>query len=167
MPKKTLADVAKLHGITRDQLNAARSKGVNPWNEKEMAAHLKTVRHRIKPNAKLAGGTLAAKARTLEEMEAALAATQDASMTKILVAKIGGMEKAAKAQAFRRDLIPIGEVKDNIVKMVSAARAELLKLASDLPPQLAGSTAPELQKKLRAEIVAILTRLSDDCEAVY
>jgi len=167
MPKPTLATVCAKHGITKNQLDAARAKGVNVWNDSQMTAHLASRRHRQKPDAKISGDSLAATARTLEEMQAALAAAQDAATVKILASKIAGMERAAKAQAFRRDLVPIGEVKESIVKIVSAARGEFLKLTSDLPPQLSGKTPPAIQKILRAAIVAVLTRLSNDCDAAY
>jgi len=61
------------------------------------------------------------------------------------------------------ELVPFGSVKESLVGITSRARGELLRMASDLPPILAGETAPAIQKKLRAAIVAALTKLSDDC----
>lgn len=171
MPKQTLKQICERHGITRDQLNAARAKGVNPWSDKALAKHLGAVRHRIKPNAKLAPlpeiPPDASPEQTLEMIERRLMDETDHSQIKILKDKMAGLLTGVKVRAMTRDLVPIGEVKDSIFKIVSAARGELLKLTSDLPPQLSGATAPAIQKKLRAEIIAILTRLSDDCDAAY
>ena len=70
-------------------------------------------------------------------------------------------------EARRGELIECGRVQDSIVQIVSAAKSEFMKLTSDLPPILAGESAPAIQKKLRAAIIAVLTRLSNECDKAY
>lgn len=68
----------------------------------------------------------------------------------------------------RGELLPIGEVRQSIYRVCRAARDEFLKLASnDLPPRLEGASASEIMKILKAEVHAILTRLSDETTDLY
>jgi len=77
-------------------------------------------------------------------------------------------EKAKLENEVRRgQLIDISKVQESVVNLVTSAKAELLKLTSDLPPILAGETAPAIQKKMRAAIIAILTNLSNGCDEQY
>jgi predicted DNA-binding transcriptional regulator AlpA len=65
------------------------------------------------------------------------------------------------------ELVPVGEVRQSITRVVSAARAQLLKLSSDVPPRLAGLNEAEMQTIIREEITEILTRLSDETSDLY
>jgi hypothetical protein len=64
----------------------------------------------------------------------------------------------------RGELMPLGDVKEAMVRVTSETRGELLRMASDMPPQISGLDAPAIQKKLRAEITGILKRLHDNFE---
>jgi hypothetical protein len=67
----------------------------------------------------------------------------------------------------RGELIEAGVVKQGVIAIVSAAKGEFLKLASELPPQLCGESAPAIGKKLRAAIIGVLTTLSDSSNDAY
>jgi len=74
-------------------------------------------------------------------------------------------KRAEIENAVRRgELMPLGDVKEAMVRIMSETRGELLKLTSDIPPQITGLDAPAIQKKLRTEITAILKRLHDSFE---
>jgi hypothetical protein len=63
----------------------------------------------------------------------------------------------------RGDLVSAAEVRQSVYRVCRATRDEFLKMASnDLPPRLEGATAAQIQKILKAEVLAILTRLSDE-----
>jgi hypothetical protein len=61
------------------------------------------------------------------------------------------------------ELICAAEVKQSVYRVCRACRDEFLKLAAnDIPPRLEGCNAAQIQKILKAEVIAILTRLSDE-----
>ena len=173
MPKRTIADICATHGITKSVWEAAKTAGVNTWNDAEMAAHLAAKRHRTPQDASLGDAPDwsipddASPERALELLEMQVRRATSKNDTSILKEKIASLRQSAAARADLRGLIPVGEVKDSIVRIVSAARAELLKLTSDIPPQVEGLGAAEIQKILKAEVTAILARLSNDCEKAY
>lgn len=167
MPKRTLKDIQEFHGISRDQMNAARVKGVNIFNDVEMARALENVRHRLKPDASIPPAAPEAKAQSLEEIEDALRKSLDIDTIKILAAKLKGLKDVIAVRIETGELVPVGEVRQSMTRIVSAARGELLKLSSDLPPKLAGLSEPKMQAIIRAGIIEILTTLSDETGAIY
>jgi hypothetical protein len=61
------------------------------------------------------------------------------------------------------ELICAAEVKQSVYRVCRACRDEFLKLAAnDIPPRLEGCNAAQIQKILKGEVIAILTRLSDE-----
>ena len=66
-----------------------------------------------------------------------------------------------------REYLPAGQVQEDITRICSAARAELINLSNDLPPRLAGLGEAQMQKVLRTSIHEILTRLADDANELY
>jgi transposase-like protein len=65
------------------------------------------------------------------------------------------------------ELISADDVRESILRVVSAARGELLKLPGDLAPRVEGLPAAQVQAIIRDEIFAVLTRLSDSTLEVY
>jgi hypothetical protein len=166
MPKRTKADLLKVHGITRDVLDAAQSKSVNIWNDDELSEYLANTRHRIKPGAEIRDPESAA-AQSLEQIENAIRSAQDIDTVKILKEKVMALKGVVAVQVETRELISIGEVKEDIIKCVSASRAEFLKLSSDLPPKLAGLEEAMIESVVREEVNAILSRLSASFLEIY
>ena len=171
MPKKTLASVAAEHGLSRDQLNAARTQGIDPWNPDAVAEWATTRRHRIKPGAKL---TMPADfqpgedpAQTLEQMEDAIRRATDIDSVKILKEKVGALKIAVQVRQETKELVGVGEVRQSMTKVVSAARGELLKMSADLPPRVEGLSAPQIQRVIRDSVIEILARLADETSALY
>jgi hypothetical protein len=177
MPKKTIAQICAAHGITRDKLNAIRTKGINAWDDAALAAAIKRQRPRVSKQAEIKSPSGPATktppvdarpvAQTIEEIEDALKRATSFDEVKILKEKLAGLKIAVSVRAESRDLISVGEVRESITRVVSAARGEVLKLASDLPPRLEGLGAAQMQKIIHAEIIAILTRLSDESTDLY
>jgi hypothetical protein len=165
MPKLTYKQIGALHGITRDQVDAAKNKGVNIHSAAEMTKHLKGVRHRIKPGTKLLPAV--ATAQTLEEMEHAIRSATNIDDVKILKEKVLALKGIVAVQTDTRELVPVGEGRQSMTRVCSAARGELMKLTSDLPPRLEGLAASSMSKIIKTEIVTILTRLSDETSALY
>ena len=124
-------------------------------------------RHRIKPGTTIPPASDAAKAQTIEEIETALRTTNDIDTVKILHEKLKGLQVALRVQRDSRELVPVGEVRASMTRVVSAARAEILKLAADLPPRLEGLDAAGMQKILRDSIHEILSRLSSETSKLY
>jgi hypothetical protein len=166
MPKRTYKDLENLHGVTRNQLNAAKLDGVNIWNDEEAAEYLGSRRARIKPGTKISDQESAA-AQTLEQIENAIRSAQDIDTVKILKEKVMALKGVVAVQVETRELISIGEVKEDIIKCVSASRAEFLKLSSDLPPKLAGLDEAMIESVVRDEVNAILSRLSASFLEIY
>lgn len=167
MPKRTLKQIAENHGITRDKLNAIRAKGVNVYNDSELKKAIGKQRHRMASDAKIPEGDSAGDAQTLEEIEDEIRKSKDIEVIKILKAKLDALKVTVSIRKETRELIDVGEVRQSITKIVSAARGELLKLSSDLPPRLAGLGEAKMQPLIRSEIVEILTRLADESGSLY
>jgi phage terminase Nu1 subunit (DNA packaging protein) len=66
-----------------------------------------------------------------------------------------------------RELLPEKEVREKIIRVVSAIRSEFTKLPSELPPRISGLAEPAIQRVLRDEIYAVLDRLSDESIAIF
>jgi hypothetical protein len=58
-------------------------------------------------------------------------------------------------------------VREAATSCFSVVRAELLKLTSDLPPQLSGLGETKIQKVLRENIIEVLERLSDAQSKIF
>jgi predicted DNA-binding transcriptional regulator AlpA len=65
------------------------------------------------------------------------------------------------------ELVPLSEVRENMTRITSAARAELLKMISDLPPRLAGLEESAIMGVLRMSIFEVLDNLSNDMSEIY
>lgn len=167
MPRKTQSEIAAAHGITRDALTAIKAKGVNIYNDADLAAAIGKQRPRIAANAKLPESADAPVAQTVEEIEEKLKSATSFEEVKIYKEKLAGLKIAIQVRAESRDLIPRGEVRESITRVVSAARGEILKLASDIPPRVEGLPAAKTARIIHEEIVAILSRLSDETNALY
>jgi hypothetical protein len=65
------------------------------------------------------------------------------------------------------DLIPLSLVRENMTRITSAARAELLKLISDLPPRVAGMDEIGIAGAVKELVYEILDNLSNDMHEYY
>ncbi len=170
MPKQTIADKCRQHGITRDIWDSAKTIGINVWNDAEMTAYLAKRRPRVSKSAKLPESSddlPDPTEQTIEEIERLIKCSTSYDEIKIYKAKLDGLKVAVTVRTATRDLIPIGEVRQAATRVVSAARAEFLKLTADLPPRLEGLTASKCQKILREAVTAILARLADETSELY
>jgi hypothetical protein len=167
MKQKTFAEIAAENGLTSNQLEAAKKTGIDPRDPKQLAAWIAKKRHRVQPGAKMLLPEATATAQSLEEMELAIRQAQDIDTVKILKEKVLALKGIVAVQMETRELVPVGEVRQSITRVVSAARGELLKFAADIPPRAEGLEASAIQKLIQAEVIEILTRLSDETNAIY
>ncbi len=167
MPRTTIAEACRERGINRKDWDEAKRQGVDPWNREAMAAWASSRNHRIQPGAKMALPETTATAQSLQEMELAIRQAQDIDTVKILKEKVLALKGIVAVQMETRELVPVGEVRQSITRVVSAARGELLKFAADIPPRAEGLEASAIQKLIQAEVIEILTRLSDETNAIY
>lgn len=166
MPKKTLADVAREHGLTRDQLNAARTQGVDPWSPSEVAAWAASRRPRVAKTAEMAGESInsdtVGSEVTLDSIEKELKEAKDYDTVKILQGKLAGLKVAMQVRQEMRELVPIAEVDERDTRIAAAMKAAVLRLCNDAAPQVEGLEAAKAHKVLMAEGRKILEQLADD-----
>lgn len=174
MSKKTLAQICVANGISRDVLDAAKTAGINVWNASELAEHLGNRRHRVAKDAKLTIPAEHPDSETpddpheaIRNIESEIRRTRDHNDVKILADKLKALLVGVKIREEMGDLIPVGQVREAAARVCSAARSELLKLASDAAPKLEGLPAAKIQSILRADISDILTRLSDETSGLF
>jgi hypothetical protein len=166
MPRTTIADACRERGIDRKDWDEAKRQGIDPWNRPEMDAWLGSRRHRIAPGTTITD-PFAASAQSLEEMERAIRSAQDIDTVKILKEKVLALKGIVAVQQETRELVPAGEVRQSITKVVAAARGEILKLSADLPPRLEGLSAAKMQPLIRESVIEVLTRLADETSTLY
>lgn len=166
--KRSIAETAKAFNLTVNQVTSASRAGVDIRDDEQMRAWLAKKRHRVQPGAKLpAGDGEELLPQTLEEMEHAIRCARDIDSVKILKEKVAALKGIVSVQMETRELVPVGEVRQSMTRVVSAARGEFLKLAADLPPRIEGMEAAAIQKVIQGEVIEVLTRLSDEMNAVY
>ena len=165
MPKTTIASACRERGIDRKLWDEAKRQGVDCWDRAALDAWLGSRRHRIKSGTELSEPV--ATAQTLEQMEHAIRSATNIDDVKILKEKVLALKGIVAVQTDTRELVPVGEVRQSMTRVCSAARGELMKLTSDLPPRLEGMGAAAIQKVIKEEVIAILTRLSDETNALY
>lgn len=66
-----------------------------------------------------------------------------------------------------REMIPSGEVKEGILRVVGTLKNSLYKLTNDVPPRLSGLDESDIQEILRVEIDRMLTALSDASHKLF
>ena len=167
MPRKTIKSIAELHGVTVAALQAARTNGLNIFSDADIAAWKRNKRPKVAADAKASGVPTSGEIPTVEELERRLMSATDLATVKILQGQLAGAKVAQQVRADARELVPAGEVRSDITKAVSGARAELLKLAADLPPRLDGLPAGRMQRVIRDAIAEVLERLSDETTKLY
>jgi hypothetical protein len=166
MPKPTIASQAKKHGITIDQIKAIAAHGVNVRNDAELLSYMATMNHRIKPGTEMEGGE-SCTAQSLEQIEEAIRKATNINTVKILKEKVMALKGIVSVQQETRELVPTSEVREEIVRCVSAARAEILKITSDLPPRLSGLSETAIQKILVEEMRNLLSNLSSEVGCLF
>lgn len=166
MPKTTITDACRKRGISTSDWGEAKRQGVDPWDQAAMAIWLGKRRHRIKPGT-VTSAPEAVSAQTLAEIEQAIRSATNIDDVKILKEKVIALKGIISVQIESKELVPAGKVREAATACYSVIRAELLKLTSDLPPQLAGLSETKIQKVLRENIIEILENLSNQQNKVF
>lgn len=176
MPRQTKKSIAEAAGVTYHALLAAESNGLNVWNPKAVKKWVETKRPRAASKSpKPSGGDhqaepeldLGDETPDIEALEIRLRRAKDLTTAKVIQTQIAGLRTAQQVRADARELVPSGEVRADVTRVVSAARAELLKLSADLPPKLEGLPAGKMQRIIRDDLTEILERLSDESGKLY
>ena len=141
MPKKTLNEIAKANGLTRAQLDAAKTNGVNVWDPRELEKWMETRRPRVAKSAQLSEGFGDEELPTLESIEAELLRAKTHEDVKILQGKIAGLKTAMQVRQEMRELVPIGEVDERDTRIAAAMKAAVLRLCNDAAPHVEGLEA--------------------------
>lgn len=162
MPKRTYKDLEKLHGVSRDKINAAKSKGVNIWDDKAMDEWLATRRPKVKKGAAIPSGDPAVTAQTIDQIKSQLQVASDYDTVKILGEKLKGLQTAAKLQKELRELLPLSEVEERDIRIASVVKAGILKLCNDAAPMAEGLTAAEIHKVLMDAGHEVLGMMADE-----
>ena len=160
MPRTTIADACRKRGINRKDWDEAKRQGVDCWNVEAFETWQSRRRSRIKPGTKTTTPE-AVTAQTLDEIEKAIRSAGNIDDVKILKEKVMALKGIITVQIESKELVPSGKVREAATACYSVVRAELLKLTSDLPPQLSGLSETKIQKVLRENIIEILDNLSD------
>lgn len=166
MPKRTYKQIAEFHGITKDQVDAAKNKGINIYSDKEMVEHLAAVRHRIKPDAQLQDPE-ASCAESLEQMEEAIRKARSIDDVKILKEKLTALKTAVQVRRETRELISLGEVNERDVRIAAVAKAGVLKLCNDSAPMCEGLGAAEIHAVLLKQGTLVLEMMADEQSAFW
>ena len=173
--KQTKQQLCKKHDITIDVLNSAQNAGVNIWNDDDLKKHLGSRRHRIAKNAKIKPETkqddkLLANETTeqsIEQIERLLIGSMDIDNIKIYHEKLKALKVGLQVRMQTRELLPVGEVKEDMIRIASAVRSELLRFSNDFSPRLEGLTAAKIQALIHEEMTRILTNLSNAQHKLY
>ena len=167
MPRRTHKQIAEEHGVTMDQLRYAKDRGANIYDNDALAAFLRGKRPKSDvpgPPAPAVSGDL----ESIEDIENILRSPAiDRHTVTVYKEKLLALKNAISVRREMGQLIERGQVQEDITRICSAARAELIKLSNDLPPRLAGLGEAQMQKVLRTSIHEILTRLADDANELY
>ena len=67
----------------------------------------------------------------------------------------------------RGELLPIGEVRADCIRVTTLARDRFLRMSHDLPPRLEGLSADRIAKIIHEEVVATLENLCRDFQRLY
>lgn len=166
MPRTTIAEACRKRGIDRADWDEAKRQGIDPWIAKDMEEWLKKKRHRIKPGTTLTENE-SSNAQTLEQIEDAIRKAQDIDTVRILKEKVMALKGIVAVQQETRELVLTSEVREEIVRCVSMARAEIMKITSDLPPRIVGLSETAIQKVLVDEIRNLLVNLSSEAGCLF
>ena len=150
------------------QTKAPQPTPTRPPSVAELAAALEVSNRRI--------GQLKKSGLPTDSLEAALAWRQAQATTSSAEQLRQERVKLVRSQRAKidldnrirnRDVIPSGEVKEGILRVVGTLKNSLYKLTNDVPPRLSGLDESDIQEILRVEIDRMLTALSDASHKLF
>lgn len=161
--RKTQTARAEELGTTRNVIQNARQAGVDIWNDAEMSVWMDGRRARVDPNARveIIDGV------SIEDLEQCVKKAETYDEVKILKEKISALLQAQKVRKEERDLIPMKEAKEAVIRIVSGLKGRLLKVPSDTAPRVEGLSAAKVEKVIRAEMMKALEDLANDGHGIF
>ena len=161
--RKTQTARAEELGTTRNVIQNARQAGVDIWNDAEMKVWLDGRRMKVDPNARVT----IIEGVTIEDLELEVKKAETYDEVKILKEKISALLQAQKVRKEERDLIPMKEAKEAVIRIVSGLKGRLLKVPSDTAPRVEGLGAAAVEKVIRAEMMKALEDLANDGHGIF
>lgn len=160
-------EIAKIHDTTLDVIKKLSASGVNVYDEEAVAEALKKKVHKLSTDAKLGDySELDTSVQDLEEqLNRFLAISNESNCQdeiKICQLKIVNIEKGIKILKELKKLISIQEVDERDTRAAASVRAAIMKMTSEIPPQVTGLTSPEIKDVITPYCYQILTDLTDD-----
>ena len=166
--RRTQGERATELGTTRNVIQNARQAGVDIWDDADMERWLVGRRARVNPNAKVSVVTqMELPGVTIEDLELEVKKAETYDEVKILKEKISALLQAQKVRKEERDLIPLKEAKEAVIRIVSGLKGRLLKVPSDTAPRIEGLNAAKAEKVIREEMMGALEDLSNDGHGIF
>jgi len=164
----TQVERAEELGVTRNVIQNARNAGVDIWDDEGMRVWLDGRRVRVNPKARVPVQTeLELPGVTIEDLELEVKGAETYDEVKILKEKISALLQAQKVRKEERDLIPMKEAKEAVLRIVAGLKGRLLKVPSDTAPRVEGLNAAKVEKVIRAEMLAALEDLANDGHGIF
>lgn len=133
-------DMAKRMGLSTETISRYKRQGVDITSEDAIRAHQLTKRDRGIARVKTTGDLHAEKLRLIKAQ---------ADKAELEVRRI------------KRELVPVEEVRTDLLRIGSVVKALIVRLESDLPPVLHGLEPADMQLRLRESCDGILMQLSE------
>lgn len=150
--KPTQQELAERYGVSRKTISKWKSEGVDIYNKEAVAKH--TANKQKKPP------------NLTEEIKESLTelnldgATLDEVRKESIIRDV--RLKDIKIKAEEGSYLPIEEMIEATIKIGTNLKAQLMRLANELPMALTGRDANEIQKKLKAAFEGLLQQQHDD-----
>lgn len=165
MPRRSYAEIGEPHGLTKAQVLNAKTDGVNVYDDAALAEWKRQRRPKADTGATLSAGS--GDDITIEELEREVRRADDYNTVKILKEKIASLHQAQKMRREDRELIPLKEAKEAVIRIVSGLKGRLLKVPSDTAPRVEGLEAAKAEKVIREEIIKAMEDLADDSQQIF
>jgi len=162
-----IKELSERSGLNQRQLWQYSKDGCNLENDDDVRAFLDTL-DKVPSTVKASFYTSKRNSahfddtdRDVESLKKELLLTRDKNEAAVIKTQLEALKIATQLEVLNNNLISIPEVENAMVKIGSSIRSMILKMQSELPPQLNGMAPPEIQKKLNEYGVKMLSELSN------
>lgn len=145
-PDTTLREVAAKVGCTIRALSKYKLEGVDVYDVEAVRKHRESKRTGDVPRA---------------------GNDPDIKEEKRRLTKAQADKAELEVRRLRGELVPVAEVREDMLRIGGAVKAAMLRLENDLPPRLHGLEPGAMQVPIRESIDGILAQLSEMTSGVY
>ena len=166
-----LKELQELSGINPRTLSTYLKDGCNVFDHDELRTYLDNLDQRpstIKrsfytpPGASKESDIILNENNDLETLRKELLTSKDRNEVIRIKAQIEALKTAQQLEILNKSSISIMEVEEAFIKIGAVLKSQLLKLQSDLPPQLYGMSQACIQIRIREYVTKILEELSNN-----